>query len=218
MVNKIRNGIVWVRTPKCATTTIAHHIKKFCIWKGIEYIDELEHGIMPGKGIVNLGHLWSGDVNWNVVKQESRGVMGSVRHPLSRFLSHYKHHLREDRYKQYDDNVSLFYLENYHNTHFEPYFRGMDNYICKYLGVGDDDTWSSEAVLLKYDFLTVAEKMEQSLVKFQNFTGYKFEDKDLIKNKTDKDLIITNEFVELFEERNKNDYELYDFTLKHFKF
>jgi hypothetical protein len=94
----------------------------------------------------------------------------------------------------------------------------MDNYICKYLGVGDDDTWSSEAVHYKYDFLTVAEKMEQSLVKFQNFTGYKFEDKDLMKNKTDKDLIITDEFVELFEERNKNDYELYDFTLKHFKF
>ena len=60
--------------------------------------------------------------------------------------------------------------------------------------------------------------MEQSLVKFQNFTGYKFENKNLIKNKTDKDLIITDEFVELFEERNKNDYELYDFTLKHFKF
>jgi hypothetical protein len=39
-----------------------------------------------------------------------------------------------------------------------------------------------------------------------------------MKNKTDKDLIITDEFVELFEERNKNDYELYDFTLKHFKF
>jgi len=218
MVNKIRNGIVWVRTPKCATTTIAHHIKKFCTWKGIECIDELEHGIMPGMGLVNLGHLWSGDVNWNVVKQESRGVMGSVRHPLSRFLSHYKHHLRESRYKQYDDNVSLFYLENYHNTHFEPDFRGMDNYICKYLGVGDDDNWSSETLLFKYDFLTVAEKMEQSLVKFQNFTGYKFEDKDLIKNKTDKDLIITDEFVELFEERNKNDYELYNFTLKHFKF
>ena len=218
MVNKIRNGIVWVRTPKCATTTIAHHIKKFCIWKGIEYIDELEHGIMPGMGLANLGHLWSGDVNWNVVKNESRGVMGSVRHPLSRFLSHYKHHLREDRYKRCGDNVSLFYLENYHNTHFEPYFRGMDNYICKYLGVGDDDNWSSETLLFKYDFLTVAEKMEQSLVKFQNFTGYKFEDKDLIKNKTDKDLIITDEFVELFEERNKNDYELYDFILKHFKF
>ena len=71
MVNKIRNGIVWVRTPKCATSTMAVHLQNFCEWKDMNYTQSSHHGTMAPKNCINLGHLWSDEVNWDVVKQEN---------------------------------------------------------------------------------------------------------------------------------------------------
>ena len=216
MVNKIKNGIVWVRTPKCATSTIAVHLQNFGEWKDINSTQSNDHGSMAPKNWINLGHLWSGDVNWDIVKQESRGVVGSIRNPLDRFLSHYKHHLRDNRHQTHGNDVSLYYLNNHHIEHLESVFRGMDNYLCKYLGVGDDDKWDSELLKSRYDFFTVSEQLEKSLKKFEKLTGYTFENKSLTENKTETTLIQTDEFIELFKERNKNDYELYDFIINHY--
>ena len=49
MVNKIRNGIVWVRTPKCATSTMAVHLQNFCEWKDMNYTQSSHHGTMAPK-------------------------------------------------------------------------------------------------------------------------------------------------------------------------
>ena len=156
MVNKIKNGIVWVRTPKCATSTMAIHLQNFCEHKKIKFTSATEHGSMAPTRYVNLGHLWEGMVNWDVTIREKRFVMGSIRHPLNRFLSHYKHYVfRERRFQDYIKDISSFYLENYHNTHFE--------------------------------------------------------DKDYKTNTTTHKLKITPEFFKLFEERNKNDFELYNY-------
>ena len=209
MVNKIKNGIVWVRTPKCATTTMSIHLQNFCEYKKIKFTAANEHGSMAPTRYVNLGHLWEGMVNWDVTIREKRFVMGSIRHPLGRFLSHYKHHLRENRYKEYGNNVSKFYLENYHNTHFESDFRGIDNYLTKYLG-------DISKIKERYDFFTVSEYFEKSLEKLENIINYTFDNKSLVENKTEFPLIITDEFVKLFEERNKDDYELYDFVIKNY--
>ena len=216
MVNKIRNGIVWVRTPKCATSTMAVHLQNFCEWKDMNYTQSSHHGTMAPKNCINLGHLWSDEVNWDVVKQENRGVMGSVRNPFDRFLSHYKHHRRLGYYSQYENNISSFYLENYENTHFEDTFRGMDNYLCKYLGVGGDDAWDESLLKERYDYFTVSEDLPKSLIKFEKLTGYKFENKSLINNSIDSELIQTDEFIETFKNRNKNDYELYNFVLNYY--
>jgi hypothetical protein len=213
MVNKIRNGIVWVRTPKCATTTMAVHLKRFCEWKKIKYTPHDNHGVMAPTHFVNLGHLYSGDVNWDIVLGEGRGIMASIRNPLERFLSHYKHHLRENRYEEFKEDVSAFYLHNYKRINFEQMFLGMNNYMCKYLGVGGDEGWNVDILNKRYDYFSVADKFEQSLNKFEKLTGYKFKEKDLIENKTDNNLIITDEFVEFFKENNKQDYELYNYVL-----
>ena len=218
MVNKIKNGIVWIRTPKCSTSTIRVHLQRFSNWMNLKITDSFSHDSFPLKKFINLGHLWAEDVNWDVVKNDNRFVMGSIRNPLDRFLSHYKHHLREGRYPQYDNDVSSFYLENYHNTHFEPYFRGMDNYLCKYLGIGDDKSWNKDLILDRYDFFTVTEYLKESLVKFENITGYSFEDKDLVKNNTEYSLILTDEFINKFKELNKNDFDLYEFILKKYEY
>ena len=216
MVNKMKNGIVWVRTPKCATTTMSEHLEGFCKWKGVRYIPQNEHGLMAPINFVNLGHLWGGDVNWDTVKREQRGVMGSVRNPLNRFLSHYKHHLREGRNFEYGNDVSSFYLENYNREHFEDAFRGIDNYLCKYLNVGDDNSWDSSLIKERYDFFTITEQFENSLVQFEKLTGYSVPNKELVKNKTESTLVLTNEFLELFKERNKNDFELYNFVISEY--
>ena len=218
MVNKIKNGIVWVRTPKCATSTMAVHLQNFCEHKKIKFTDSTEHGSMAPNKYVNLGHLWEGMVNWNVAFREKRLVMGSIRNPLDRFLSHYKHHLRDGRYPDYGNNVSKFYLENHHNSHLESEFRGMDNYLCKYLGVGNDKSWNKDLVSDRYDFFTVTEYLKESLIKLENVTGYSFEDKDLVKNNTEYNLILTDEFISKFKELNKNDFELYEFILKQYKY
>lgn len=218
MVNKIRNGIVWIRTPKCATTTIAEHLEGFCEWKNMKYISQYEHNAIPPQKYINLGHLWAGDVNWDVLISDDRGIMGSIRNPLSRFLSHYKHLLKDGRYGDYGSDVSSFYLNNYDKEHLEDSFRGLDNYMCKYLKVGDDLAWDSSLVKSRYDFFTVTEFMDSSLNKFEKLTGYTFPNKTLIKNKSESNLIITNEFLELFKSRNKNDYELYDFVISEYKF
>jgi len=211
MINKIKNGIVWIRTPKCATSTIAIHLEDFCKSNQIKFTSSTEHGSMAPINYANLGHLWGGMVNWDIVKKENRLVIGSVRNPLHRFLSHYKHHLRDRRYQEYGNDVSSFYLENYHNTHFESDFRGMDNYLCKYLGVGDDKGWDKKLVKEKYDFIFISEKLKEGLEKFESIFNYSFDDKDYKTNTIDKKLIITPEFFKLFEERNKYDFELYNY-------
>lgn len=216
MVNKIPNGIVWVRTPKCATTTLAIQFEKFCKYSNIKTTLEGEHNIMAPVKYMNLGHLYSGDINWDVVKSQDRLVIGSVRHPLKRFLSHYKHHLREGRYKQYGEDVSSFYLENYDNTHFESFIRTMDNYLTKYLGVGDDTKWDGNLVLEKYDFFTLTENIQETYKKFKKISGYTIEDVDLKENSTKYNLKITDKFLKLFESRNISDYELFDFIIKNY--
>ena len=214
MVNKIRNGVIWIRTPKCATSTMAVHLESFCNWKKMKFTSSNDHNSTPPSNYINLGHLWGGNVNWDVITRENRGVMGSVRNPLDRFLSHYKHHLRDDRNAQYGNDVSSFYLQNYKVEHFEDVFRGLDNYLCKYLGVGDDISWDSQLLKSRYDYFTVTEYFNKSLEKFEKLTGYKFENKELIENKTENSLILTDEFLELFKERNKNDFELYEFIIE----
>ena len=206
MVNKIKNGIVWVRTPKCATSTMAIHLQNFCEHKKIKFTASTEHGSMAPNKYVNLGHLWEGMVNWDVAFREKRLVMGSIRNPLDRFLSHYKHFLRDGRYPEYGNNVSKFYLENHHNTHLESEFRGIDNYLSKYLG-------DKSKIKERYDFFTVSEYLNDSLKKFENIVKYTFKNKSLVENKTDFSLILTDEFVKLFEERNKDDYELYEYVI-----
>jgi hypothetical protein len=209
MVNKIKNGIVWVRTPKCATSTMAVHLQNFCEDRKMKFTASTEHGSMAPTRYVNLGHLWEGMVNWNVAFREKRLVMGSIRNPLDRFLSHYKHHLRDGRYPEYGNNVSKFYLENHHNTHLESEFRGMDNYLSKYLG-------DKSKIKERYDFFTVSEYFNDSLEKLENIINYTFDNKSLVENKTDFNLIITDEFINLFEKHNKDDYELYDFVIKNY--
>tara|TARA_B110000858_G_C17748381_1_gene448445 strand:- start:482 stop:1150 length:669 start_codon:yes stop_codon:yes gene_type:complete len=216
MVNKIRNGIVWVRTPKCATSTMAVHLQNFCEWKGMKYVSSNIHNSEPPKNQINLGHLRISDVNWDVINNENRGVMGSIRDPLTRFVSHYKHNRREGWYEKYENNVSSFYLENCDNTHFEDTFRGMDNYLCKYLGVGDDVKWDESLLKERYDYFTVSEDLPKSLSKFEKLTGYTFENKSLIYNSIDSELIQTDEFIKTFKDRNKNDYELYNFILNYY--
>lgn len=216
MVNKIRNGVVWIRTPKCGTTTIAEHLEKFCNWKGMKYTSEYEHSNVAPINYFNLGHLWAGDVNWEVIKIEQRGVMASIRNPLDRFLSHYKHHLMEGRYLQYGNDVSSFYLENYDKENFESSFRGLDNYLCKYLSVGDDIKWDSSLLKKRYDYFTVSEHLQQSLNKFEKLTGYSVPNKELVKNKTEYKLVLNDNFLKLFNDRNKNDFELYNYVLENY--
>lgn len=214
MVNKIRNGIVWIRTPKCATSTLAVHFENFCKWRGMKYTLNTEHNSMPPSNFFNLGHLWGGNVNWDVVKRENRGVISSIRNPLDRFLSHYKHHLRDGRHNQYKNDVSSYYLGNYKLEHFEDSFRGMDNYLCKYLSVGNDEGWNVELLNEKYDLIFVSEYLSDGLQRFEKMTGYSFENKDSVYNKTETNLIITDEFIDKFKENNKNDYELYNYVLE----
>jgi len=218
MVNKTKNGIVWIRTPKCATSTLFEHLSNYADNFSIPYTERMSHDVFPPKKYINLGHLWAGEVNWDVVRNEKRAVISSVRHPLDRFLSHYKHNLNLGRYNQYGNDVSSFYLENYHNTHFERYFRGMDNYLCKYLDVGNDDGFDKDIIMARYDFITVAEYLKESLIKFENIVGYKFQNKDLILNSTEYNLIISDEFLDLFNKNNKSDLELYQFVLKHYNY
>lgn len=219
MVNKIRNGVVFIRTPKCATSTIAKHLQSFCDWKGMNYTPAGEHGNMAPPKYFNLGHLYAGNVNWDIVKREQRGVIGAVRDPLSRFISHYKHNVSINTFSPQikEMGISKFYIENHHNTHFENEFRGMDNYMVKYLGVGDDTHWSSDMLKSKYDFMFVAEQIQLGLEKFQKLTGYGFQNTDMYENKSEKlRLYKTQEFIDLFKERNKQDYELYNFVLERY--
>lgn len=220
MVNRLKNGIVWIRTPKCATTTLSVHFEKFCKWKKMKYTPSTEHNFMPPTYYMNLGHLWAGSVNWDTVKRESRGVMASIRNPLDRFISHYKHNVEIDnRFKNYDTNVSSFYLENFHNTHFEPMFRGMDNYLCKYLGIGDDSGWDKKLFDKRYNFIFVTKYIKEGLENFEKLTEYNFEHKDFVTNTTsDTPQIITDEFINKFKDNNKNDYELYNYVLEKYEY
>lgn len=218
MVNKIRNGVVWIRTPKCATTTTAIHLQSFCEWKKMKYLSVDEHGSVPPPNYMNLGHIWAGNVNWNTIKRTDMGSMASIRNPLDRFISHYKHHtIQEGRFGQYGDDISSFYLENFSNTHFENYFRGMDNYIAKYLDVITKEKLDIKLVKERYDFFVVAEDIDKSLMKFERLTGYTFNNKDIRENVTQNtNLIITDEFVKKFKENNQIDYQLYEYVIKEY--
>ena len=208
MVNKIKNGIVFIKTSKCGTETVSHHLNTLANSPLFRLKTTDEQGIFPEKGYVNLQHIQWSDINYDLVKLENRAIISCVRNPLTRMMSHYRH-LRdsENRYQKYGSDFGSWYAENYHNTNLEKGYNGLDNYLSKYMGIYEISD------IDKYDFIFVLEKIDYCVIEFTKQTGIEFKPK--LKNKaiTNDRLLINRKQINLFEKNNKLDYDIYNHIL-----
>lgn len=209
MVNKIKNGIVFIKTPKCGTETVSHHLSILANSQLFKLKTTDIQGEFPDKGYVNLQHLQWKEINHDLIKAENRAIISCIRNPLTRMMSHYRH-LRdsENRYSEYGSDFGSWYAENYHNTNLEKGYNGLDNYISKYMGI------TKLSDIDNYDFIFVLEQLDDYVDEFSKKTGVNFVNQTKNKSNSSDRLLINREQFDLFAKNNKLDYDIYTHIIK----
>lgn len=213
MVNKLKNGIVFIKTPKSSSTTVASYLKILSNFKPLFKLRTFEEqNQFPDKGSVNLQHLKWRDVNQDMIDINNMAVISCIREPLSRMKSHFRHKRdKEGHFHLYGNDFGTWYENCHLNTKLENGDVNLDNYISQYWGISDVNQIKN-----RFDFIFITEYMNKSTSLFSNKTGIQFE--STIKNISDTtdELLITKEQEELFIESNKLDYEIYEFVINNY--
>jgi len=215
-------NILFVKTAKCATETLKKHLLKYAKDNSLKVNDGPFNSFYKnGDWNINTNHIWMNEKSLNhfynsIDKDKPTIKISSVRNPLDRLYSHYC-------FGNPSHNAGMDFNEWYVKTikgeikDYWPASRWGDkttNYMWDYMGVS-----SLESLKEQYDFITVKERFEDSLIKLGNILDYEFEDKtkEINKNpKSKKDYKFTSEVIELFEENNQKDVDLYNYILKNY--
>lgn len=158
----------------------------------------------------NIKHFYDSiDVNLPTLK------VASIRKPIDRLYSHFCYSIGcgnfNERYVNFVKNKmseeSLGWypidLKRGHKT---------NNYISKYLGINSIDEIES-----KYDFFFVQELMDESFLKFGKIIGYDFKKTDITnKTKNKTEILYDDLTIQIFNENNRLDNDIYDYVIKYF--
>lgn len=226
-------NIIYIRTPKCATTSGKSELLRYAKSNKMKVLDGVLgfvgdeyhnwksiHSSNVGSGYnINLDHVSGTDRNINRLKSimnpnNDSVIVGSIRDPLDRLVSNY-FGTPSNIWTKDSNGFNSWYLSNY-NKEVHDIFKGhrifpdfwINNYLINYLGF--DVNFTEEDVKQKYDMILFAEYFDQSMKKLSNLLDFEF--KTIVKNKTKKpdSIKISDEVIELFKENNKEDYRLYE--------
>ena len=240
MVNK---NIIYIKTPKCGSTSVQQELIRYGNHNNMKVLNnasgfkneyKLNSGFLKRLSKTNifspihnnsnydisLSHVTGTDDNINrlmsIMSKQSYILLSSVREPLSRLVSNYMGTPHTNWVKT-EMGFSKWYLKNQHNNVGE-IFKGIpqvfpdfwiNDFLCNYLDVNMYD----DNALDKYDFITISEHYEDSMVNLSKKLGFDF--KVAYHNKTNgKKIIISDEIKSLYYKNNVNDYKLYDTCLK----
>ena len=215
-------NIFFSKVPKTGTESIKRHLINYASENGLICNDGAYEDFFITKNFnITTNHFnvknkeYLNHFNNSIDKNLDTIKIASIRKPIERLYSHFCYaidcHNFNDRYVNFVKNKmseeslgwSSIDLKRGHKT---------NNYISEYLGINSVDEIES-----KYDFFFVQELMDESLLKFGKIIDYDFKKIDIInKTKNKPDIVFDDLTIELFNENNKLDNEIYDYILKNF--
>jgi glycosyltransferase involved in cell wall biosynthesis len=140
----------------------------------------------------------------------------SVREPLERAVSHY-YCLHPDRRSADFPDFNYWYAHNLESP-VQPcpskgdIHAGFDNYMARWMGFSEG--LSERALRNIYTLVCVQEKMDLSLKRLSEILGFNVKNERVRSNKKNKyiNFRVSEEIAEIFKERNRLDYELYELS------
>lgn len=221
--------VVYVKTHKTASTLVRNAVEKYADIHGLtrlvppdteqsnfvcnmsaDYLATLQ----PGYG-VSARHI-AYDRDFFQRLMPGALYVSSVREPLERAISHY-YYLHPDRNAPGFADFNHWYANNLdtpvpecptqHDVH-----AGFDNYMARWLGFSEGI--NEAAVRALYDLVCVQEKMDLSLQRLSELLGFEVKNQRVrdSNNKTYQNFRVSAEIAELFRERNRLDYQLYEIS------
>lgn len=215
-------NILFIKTAKCATETIRVHLIEYAREVGLKINDKnYEEFFSEPLFNINTNHIWSDYRSlthfYNSIDKKLPTIkISSVRSPLERLYSHYCYG-HPYFIKGMDFNewyIKTIKGEIQDRWPAEHWGDKTNNYMSDYMGIE-----SLDKIMEQYDFIFIKEDFENSLLKLESTLEYKFQKKDkkINKNpKSKKDYKFDSETIDLFNEYNQKDIELYNYVLKNY--
>lgn len=182
---------------------------------------------------INTDHVTRTDKNVARLKSIMRPnreyfFLSSIRDPYERLKSNYMA-TENTNWDKTERGFHEWYLKNCDKTVAE-IFKGqaiffpdwwIDNFLCNYMGLTEI---TEEALLAKYDFVTICEHMNESMENLSLLLDFNFKTRHDTKGRIKpKPSPVVNSLINLdkiakdkFRERNANDYKLYELCKKLF--
>jgi len=210
-------NIHYVKVPKTASSSNRVMFVNYCNDHSLKPIVNAARDILDCKNTINasLGHVpfhpkYINHINGIMDKKYETLVIASVRDPLDRFMSNYKHAKVGDV-----KNFNKFYLNSHLKLHGKIIWQNTvkNNSMAWYLGFHHIDEITEENIMEKFHHVIIFKDYENSIDKLSAKMGC-----DLVKTHVNRggsrNPKVTQEVEELFKENNKLDYKLYDLCVK----
>ena len=233
-------NIIFIKTPKCASTSIKSELIRYSTYKNLKvldyaigfknefsiknsWIDNLNaHGIYAPKHDnmnynINVDHVTGTDENINRLKEimdptKDFIIISIIRDPLSRLISNYTG-TPSTGWTKTSEGFNDWYLKNNDKNVMEV-FKGVHKMF--------PDFWMNnflsnyigvdnpKDVKSKYDLVLIVEEFDKSLEKLSELLGFKFNESFENKGFRGTKIEPSQEVIDLFKENNNKDYELYN--------
>lgn len=232
-------NIIYIRTPKCATTSGQQELVRYAKTKGLNIMHKgtgfkNEYNITSpwlqslknvdifsnthvGKNYnLNIDHVTGTDKNIKRLKSlmevgNDNFLISSVRDPLERLVSNY-FGTPNTQWDMSEEGFNKWYLSN-HDKDVTHIFKGVTKVF--------PDFWinnflcnyldtNADLVGDKYDFVIIAEEFKSSMEKISTILDFPFKESNHNKTPNKPKINISDEVRELFYNNNKEDYKLYD--------
>jgi len=216
------HNIFFIKTAKCATETIKSYLHEYAKNNKLKVNGGMYHSFLNNSNFnINVNHINYTEENLNhfynsIDKNLPTIKISSVRNPLERLYSHYcfghpYFNKGMDFNEWYIKTMKGEIKDRWPAAHWGD---KTNNYMSDYMGIE-----SLDKIIEQYDFIFIKEDFENSLLKLESILEYKFQKKNkkINKNpKSKKDYKFDSETIDLFNENNQKDIELYNYVLKNY--
>ena len=216
------HNIFFIKTAKCATETIRSYLHEYAKKNKLKVNTGNYYSYRNNSNFnINVNHIDYSEENLNhfynsIDKNLPTIKISAVRKPIERLYSHYC--FGHPCFNKGIDFNEWYIKETKGEIKQKwPAARWGDktnNYMSDYMGIESLDN-----IKQQYDFIFIKEDFKNSLSKFESIIEYQFnnKDKEVNKNsKSKKNYEFDSETIDLFNEHNQKDIELYNYVLKNY--
>lgn len=213
-------NIYFVKTAKCATETIREYLIQYAKKKRLIINDaKYENFYNKTSFNINTNHIWNNSKSRQHFNKSKSKILPTIhltaiRQPLERLYSHYCYghiyHRKGIDFNEWYMKVSNGELEDYWPA--SQWGDRTNNYISYYM-----DVKSVEEFEDFYDFVFVKELFNESLDQFEKVLDFEFDrlpNQLNVNKRVNRRYEFSDEVIELFNENNKLDNEIYKRSLE----